>query len=448
LFDHEVPFFQVPGLRTARNEVGGLAKIVADVPNGEPLFTTRSADSLRRIDPGEAARWLVHVHAFDPSGIKSGAVGDTRVKGGRGYPIGTGWSGQLGGVLPEGSNIRETLLLNLIARDADAYVRLGGPGDVPAWEHAPDTATWQEDRPPAGAIDLYTWQTRRVRLVGDRAGVTGVVLANGDKIQPQNRHGLDPHSAWRYSEPQSKKARATVYMPRMHDPNRAVWRGIGAMLPSTAPRRGVGGEPQRFLAPGVLQWIGDLVAEGHLPDNFVPRLRVQGAQYGAQSATFGEIVDDALSLSVVVLRQDHPEAGRAAERAVEDAEHAASALWRFAENIAQAAGAEPKSGAGERAQEALYAALGQPYRRWLAQLQPGCDLRALCAEWQLVVRDACRPIAEELVASASTAAWRGRTVNKRLINVPLADALYAAAIRKALPDAFMRAAPISLEVAG
>jgi CRISPR system Cascade subunit CasA len=84
LFDAEQPFFQVPGLRTARNDVSGLEKIVADVPNGEPLFTTRSAASLTRIDAAEAARWLVHVHAFDPSGIKSGAVGDPRVKGGRG----------------------------------------------------------------------------------------------------------------------------------------------------------------------------------------------------------------------------------------------------------------------------------------------------------------------------------------------------------------------------
>jgi CRISPR system Cascade subunit CasA len=90
LFDPVVPFFQVAGLRTAKGEVFGLDRIVADVPNGEPLFTTRSAANLARMGPAEAARWLVHVHAFDPSGIKSGAVGDATVKGGKGYPIGRG----------------------------------------------------------------------------------------------------------------------------------------------------------------------------------------------------------------------------------------------------------------------------------------------------------------------------------------------------------------------
>ncbi|MGV7400563.1 type I-E CRISPR-associated protein Cse1/CasA, partial [Mycobacterium kansasii] len=86
LFDPVAPFFQVAGLRTAKDDVFSLDRIVADVPNGEPLFTTRSGADLARMAPAEAARWLVHAHAFDPSGIKSGALGDDTVKGGKGYP--------------------------------------------------------------------------------------------------------------------------------------------------------------------------------------------------------------------------------------------------------------------------------------------------------------------------------------------------------------------------
>src|SRR5690606_29312670 len=158
LFHPDTPFFQVADLRTEKDEVSGLEKIVADVPNGEPYFTTRSAASLRCIEAAEAARWLVHVHAFDPSGIKSGAVGDPRVKRGTGYPIGPGWSGQIGGVLPQGRNLRETLLLNLISYDVESYVRIGERDDVPPWERDPDGPEGRE-RSPRGAIDLYTWQT-------------------------------------------------------------------------------------------------------------------------------------------------------------------------------------------------------------------------------------------------------------------------------------------------
>ncbi|MFI5560814.1 type I-E CRISPR-associated protein Cse1/CasA [Amycolatopsis japonica] len=436
LFDAQAPFFQVPGLRTAKNEVSGLEKIVADVPNGEPLFTTRSASDLSRISAAEAARWLVHAHAFDPSGIKSGAVGDLRVKNGKGYPIGPGWSGQIGGVLAQGGTVRETLLLNLIARDADTYVGVGGAADVPPWERDVDSPAWSEELPVAGAIQLYTWQTRRVRLQGDRDGVTGVVLANGDRMQPQNRQNVEPHTAWRHSEPQSKKAGRTVYMPLGHDPGRSVWRGLAAMLPSISPRRSKAGEPASWLAPGVLQWLCDLAENDYLPEDFVVRLRVHGAVYGAQNATFAEIIDDVLPMSVVLLRQDRPDAGRTAEGALGDASQVAGYVWRLAENLAQAAGAGPQSGAGDKAREILYAALEQPYRSWLAGLRPRQDLIAARSAWQVLVRDLCRPITAELIRNAPAAAWTGREVNQRLVNVPLAEVWFNAALRKALPLAF------------
>ncbi|WP_207782521.1 type I-E CRISPR-associated protein Cse1/CasA [Phytoactinopolyspora limicola] len=434
LFDAVAPFFQVPGLRTAKGEVSGLEKIVADVPNGAPFFTTRSAASLERIDVAEAARWLVHTHAYDASGIKSGAVGDPNVKGGKGYPIGTGWSGQIGGVLPEGRNLHETLLLNLIARDAENYVRINGEHDAPPWERDVDGPRWEEDRPLTGAIDLYTWQTRRVRLAGDRHGVTGVLLANGDKILPQNRHVHEPHTAWRYSEPQTKKYGRDVYMPRMHDPYRSVWRGLEAMLPSISGRGR--GDKQPFLAPRVFEWISSLVLDGHLPDYYVVRTRVIGAEYGPQSATFAEIVDDRLAMAAVVINEQNVALGNTAKGAVDDAEQAAGALWRFAENIAQAAGAEPKSGAGGQARETLYAALDKPYRDWLFRLRSTTDTAAARAEWQRRVRVDCRPIVAELIQAASPAAWRGREINNRLVNVAVAEAWFNARLRQVLPAAF------------
>ena len=66
------------------------------------------------ISVAEAAQMVVHVMAYDYSGIKSGAVGDPRVKGGKGYPTGIGWAGWLGGTLLKGANLKETLLLNYV----------------------------------------------------------------------------------------------------------------------------------------------------------------------------------------------------------------------------------------------------------------------------------------------------------------------------------------------
>jgi CRISPR system Cascade subunit CasA len=206
------PFYQVADLRTAKGEVFGLDRLIADVPTGEPFFTTRLKAGVERISPAEAARWVAHCQSFDPSGIKSGAVGDPRVKNGKGYPIGTGWAGSLGGIFVEGRTLRETMLLNLIPA---AHLR-SDERDRPVWERPPQTAC--EDVPggrePYGPLDLYTWQSRRIRLFGDDDAITGVIVANGDQLRPQNRHDLEPMSAWRRSQAQEKTLKQPlIYMP-------------------------------------------------------------------------------------------------------------------------------------------------------------------------------------------------------------------------------------------
>ncbi len=233
------PFLQVPDLATAKGDVGGLEKLVADVPNGEQYFTTRAGRSLRRIPFAEAARWLVHTMAYDISGIKSGAVGDARVKGGKGYPIGTGWVGTIGGLLVEGGTLRETLLLNLVlgADGVDEHP-WSDENDLAVWERPVLTAAPEPDWQPAGPASVLIWPSRRVRLAHDGAAVTGVLIANGDPLTPQDRFRVEPMTGWRRSEPQEKKlGRYPVYMPRTHDPDRALWRGLQSMLPVGARER-------------------------------------------------------------------------------------------------------------------------------------------------------------------------------------------------------------------
>src|SRR5690606_36414242 len=297
----------VADLRSAKNETSGLEKLIIDVPNGAPFFTTRIGSGLNRISFPEAARWLVHVHAFDPSGIKTGAVGDPRVKGGRGYPIGVGWAGLLGGVSAIGATLTETWQLNLIA---PTLVDISsGPDDYPPWERPQLTEKVEVGgtRPePAGMVDLYTWQSRRVRLVADTDGVTGVVLAQGDPMSPQNRHGTEPMTSWRYSDPQTKKLGRDVYMPNEHDPERSIWRGLAALLPYAEAETTSKGAPPR-LSPALVRWLSKIGDAGAADGQRVVRLRATGMTYGPQSATAEAMVDDMLALPLSLLGQDAAE---------------------------------------------------------------------------------------------------------------------------------------------
>ncbi len=425
-----VPFFQVADLRTASDGVSGLEKLIADVPNGAPFQTTRLGRGIERISWAEAARWLVHAQAFDPSGIRSGAVGDPRVRGGKGYPIGPGWCGQIGAVHVTGDSLAETLMLNLMVPGAGVDVETG-PADLPPWERVP-----LDQRPdpgnggePRGIVDVYTWQARRVRLVGDDDGVTGVVLAQGDKLTPQNRIRVEPLTGWRYSEPQTKKFRQTTYMPRVHDPERALWRGLNGLISQTEQSSVAG--VRRYLQPAVLLWLARLRHEELVTQRLV-RLHAVGYTYGPQQSTFAELVDDSVVVPVELLVDAI--VGQAALDAVDSTERAASELGRFARNLALAAGASDQSeGYRNRARAAAYAAVDGPFRAWLTTLDGGADVRQALTSWESEVLRIVRALGRDEVERAATAAWRGRSVSGRHVDVGQSEAWFRAGLAKVLP---------------
>ena len=431
LLSPEKPFYQVADLRTEKSQVFGLERLIADVPSGAPYFTTRLQSGIERISFAEAARWVVHCQAFDPSGIKSGAVGDRRVKGGKGYPIGTGWAGAIGGVMVEGNNLRETLLLHLIPEDFQ--VLAWSEDDLPVWERDPQGPGEEADeRRPYGPLDLYTWQSRRLRLFHDGSQVTGAMIANGDRLAPQNRHRHEPMTAWRRSQAQERKlGTVPVYMPREHEPERAVWRGLNGLLPNITVAQGGKDAPQ-FEAPAVLKWLSQAQGKGIIGGQYHLHTRAVGMKYGSQQATTSDIIDDAVTMPIVLLAADHPELGITAVDAVNDAEAAAQALGQLAGNLAVAAGGEP-TGPRDRMREVTYSELDRPFRSWLASITPETDPAAARADWQRQAYDCVMRLGVELVAQAGPVAWRGRQRDKRHFSSPEADLRFRRQLRQTLP---------------
>lgn len=439
LRDAERPFFQVAGLTSAGGEPSGLEKLIADVPNNAPLFTTRLGPGLERISWAEAARWLIHVHAFDTSGIRTGAVGDPRSKGGKGYPIGTGWAGQIGGVHLVGTSLQETLLLNLVS--TDDLDLAGGPDDLPPWERAPlgpgIEAGHGEEPTPTGPVDLYTWQSRRVRLIGD-SDVTGLVLAQGDKMTPQNRHDAEPQTVWRYSEPQTKRFKTTIYMPRLHDPARSFWRGIAAVLPAAAESTSSHG-PASTRPPAVMVWHARLLNEGLVPAAGLIRLHAVGLTYGAQNSTVEEIIDDDIVLPSGLLRSGAERYQLLVKDEIERAEATANALANLAANLALAGGADVTDGPRERVRERFYAEAEREFRQWLVDVSVDDDATASSARWQQLLRTLAENIADSVLANAGTTAWAGRESRGRHVDLGRSEVWFRRALRENLPQAFERA---------
>ena len=425
------PFMQVADLATASGDMKDVGAIILDLPSNNRLFTNRAGAGAVDLSFAEAARWLVNAQAFDPSGIKSGALGDPRVKGGKGYPLGVAWSGLLGSLYATGASLHETLLLNLVPTSVDV-ITANTDADIPPWEEdVPDDATERAGLIPQGPVRLYTWQSRRIRLFRSDDRVVGCLVANGDKLTPQNGFSHEPMSAWRYSDPQTKKAKQTTYMPREHQPGRALWRGIAALLPGLA-----GTVPKSDIPisrpPGVVEWLAQLEEAGVLGAGSF-RLRAVGVVYGSNNSVVDEMISDEVSVPLTLLRQADRALAAQADEAVRLADEGVRHLRNLADNLMRAAGGEGE-GLRTRATDLAYATLDLPYRQWLASLQAGRDPLEAIAEWKHIAAQTLRRLGAQLVADAGPAAWAGREVTRlgrvELITTPRAEGWFLRALTR------------------
>lgn len=449
LFGGRFPFMQVADLRTAKDAVSGLEKLIADVPNGEQFFTTRHGRALACIPASEAARWLVHAQAYDPSGIRSGAVGDSQVKGGKGYPIGPAWCGHLGLVWLKGQDLDETLVLNLIPASTAALRGVDSSTDWGAcsWEDLEPENSVRGDYSlldPAGTPKelsiprLLTWHSRRIRLVGDSSGVTGVVLAQGDKLAPQEMRLYEPQSLWRYSTPQSKKFKTDVYMPRKFEAGRALWRNLPGTLPTVTTVQGVDKQPKQEFLPSATLSFHYQLDNASIQTTYPKVMRIQavGVTYGPQESTFEDIYSDELTLSVAVMRVEREDLSAEIDRQVRLTEEVARDVGTLAANLARAAG-ESGDGAGDgardRAKELFFSAVDSDFRTWLTQVDGHESARDVGRRWERTLRQHATDIQTELVRGASSSAIIGRDTGRGYMNVGIAENYFRSALNKRLP---------------
>lgn len=370
LFSEETPFLQTPSLSTAKGETHSLARILADCPTGNALFSNRTDSGIMKISPEEAAVWLVHAMAFDTAGIKSGALGDDTVKAGKTYGGDVGWLGNLGLVTPIGGTLFETLMLNFLTRD-QPFFQYTNAEDLPPWRLPVPTAKRNDAAIAPGPNSLLVWPSRRIKLFHDGEHVTSVLVARGDILSPQNMHVLETHSQWRYSKPQSKKMNMEVQMPRQFIKGRQVWRGIDTLLPQGSAGRG----SEHGHPPGAVQFCHFLRNFDYLPYDYVIRLECTSVEYGPQQATYAEIVDDSIAVPLIAMGEDSESGATGVgfsmvQTAVSDVQSACLAYANLVSNVLQDQGLSGDLVQSHRDQAfaQVYALVDPVVRQWLASL--------------------------------------------------------------------------------
>ena len=337
-------------------------------------------------------------------------------------------------------------MLNLVVADTVCLQGPSSQSDEAActWEsEAVETAMRRdysrEGNPDPNGIGiplLLTWHSRRMRLHGDRDGVTGVVLAQGDKLGPQNMQRFEPMSLWRYSQPQSKKFKEHVYMPAKHEPGRAFWRNLPSTLPVTEKIPGFDkSEQQKF------QQSATLLFQTHLKTlelDFPARIRLEavGMTYGEREASIKDLYHDQMTLAKVLLEEEGKALAYLVTKQVYKVEEVAKAIGILGADLSRAAG-ESGDGAGEgaqkRAKERFFAQIDDPFRSWLASLDGNSDVEDKQREWAETARRVAKQVAGELVASAPRSAITGRDTGMTYMSSGIAENFFNKALNKTLP---------------
>lgn len=398
LFDAQAPFLQVADLSTAKGQYGDASALIPDV--GPGLFSTRTRHDAQTLSPAEAARWLIRLHAYDLSGIKSGAVGDARVKGGKGYPIGTGWAGAIGAIQIVGPTLADTLFLNLpaeeLVEDTGADAR-----DLPPWERTPDSAAPRSagEIMPQGVVDVLTWQQRRVRLWRSTDGdVHQALITNGDKIQRANVF-VDPMTGYRWSKAQSKNG-IDVSFPRSHDPELTVWRGVQGMFAAADSPKESGRR-----SPNLVQLDDHLSNEIHKRFGSTRLgLRLIGAEYGTQDAVLISEIDETIPAGIGLLDRDGSELRREATAAVALVMSFRGSFRWFLQQLSRCGGDAPEE-APTGAVQAWMADMDREFRQWISRLGQDLDAQDADLAWRRILhRVSTQHIASAVVAAGPAAA--------------------------------------------
>ena len=417
------PFMQVADLATSKGTYDGLEKLIPDSEND--YFSMRAGEGLHAIKFDEAARWLLHQHSWNYAGIKPGVVGDERVKSGRSYSIGTGWSGRSGGIILHGQNLRETLLLNT---NPESVFGEDPAHDLPAWERPQGTAGTHGREYSTGPCDLLTWQVRRVRLFVEADKVVGILATNGDKLDLKN-HFNDPMTAYRYSKPQSKKHHI-VHMPKAHHAARTMWRGIEPLL----VREGVVDEPEatRDRQPDTVAWLHDIRAtDQEAFQDTVVGVELIGQEYGSNDSVYLSTIHEELPMRLAVFADQDPGAAHLLVTTTNATMEAAIRVGQFSGNLAVAAGGDYAFGADTT--DAVLHHLNDPFKRWLAAYTPAGDLLEARRTWFDFAKTTMIRHAQGLIKGAGPAAVIGREHDDRYISAATAWNTLIRQLNKHLP---------------
>lgn len=388
LFHPEYPFYQVAGINKATEYTAGkLNGELSESSNKTRLFPQRTGNDKNMLNYSEAARWLLYVNGFDDTSSKPTV---------KGLPSpGAGWLGKLGLVMALGSNLYETLLLNLVLLK-DGGNELWGE-EQPLWEaEKVKTDERTEITIPDNPTALFTLQSRRLLLKRQGDLVTGYVLLGGDFFVKENAF-TEQMTIWRNAA--KKNTDPPEYHPRRHDPSRQLWRDFSTLVEQSGSKH----------RPGVISWIARLKSENIISNSCI-RFQTTAVKYGDKDFFVDDVYSDLLSFNIDLLTSLGEDWRIRIIDELKTTDKLVGQVGLLAQNLAQAIGDTNGNSQKNIAKEQAYFRIDMPFRRWLEGINPNQDsMNGACIQWWEQEKKIIRALGRELVNQTGPQAFIGRS---------------------------------------
>ncbi|MDY4199669.1 MAG: type I-E CRISPR-associated protein Cse1/CasA [Candidatus Fimadaptatus sp.] len=280
LFHPERPFLQFMEAKAATEyEAKTLNGAVSESNNKRRLFSQRFGESKDRLTYSEAARWLITVNAYDSSSLKNAKD----VESGGKESVGVGWLAKIGVVAARGSNLFETLMLNLVLSDESE----SWAANKPLWENdKPNADQRRKVAQPDNQAELLTFPSRKLLLVREGDKVKGFHRMWGDFFDNRNAF-IEQMALWKYNKKEA------CYYPVLHDISKQSWREFPVLADND----------DENTQPGVVAWLKLLTENRQLPKDYIARFMFVGVTFDGKNSSITDVYYDELSFHLDILME-------------------------------------------------------------------------------------------------------------------------------------------------
>lgn len=410
LFDEDYPFFQVRREDVDPSKLNSnkptpiygknINRLISESENKTALFPPKSGsnDNKEILNEAEVARWLITYQAYSNQSDKS-TFKDTSKSS-------KGWLFELGGIMLNGDNLFETLLLNLALVRPDQSDALNI--QRPCWEYKSEAmlnrylASKDSPRIIDNLAELYTLWSRAIYMdpvfnlnkpfFFEVVKLPDVMLAD---------HFIEPMTLWEYNKKGPYKGHFT---PKKHQAEESLWHSYGLLS----------GVMTGAKSPGIIQWVRN---DHVYPDLINLRFNILAVSMIESNTKSSQIpVNEVVDHLIFHERLLTDTGERGWDRRINDTVEKTNDVVKnvFGRFMYEVKAIRNLSDAGFTAREVaqLYYALDEPFRRWLQAIEPEDDQDAVIRLWYEELRTIVKAHADAFVAQASPRDFTGRIVSK------------------------------------